>query len=198
MYRFLDIIISIPLLVLFTPIILLISVVTVIMDGLPIFFLQTRTGHMGREFRIIKFRTMAVTKFAKDPDQANRETDRITKLGHLLRATRIDELPQLINVTLGQMSLVGPRPHAKSHDELFSKQSPRYAERQNVRPGITGLAQVSGANGPIENGAMLEKRIFYDLIWVRQRTIRLYFKILFQTAILFVGFEKKHDDTASD
>lgn len=168
------------------------------MDGLPIFFLQTRTGHMGREFRIIKFRTMAVTKFAKEPDQASREANRITQLGHLLRATRIDELPQLINVILGQMSLVGPRPHAKSHDELFSKQSLRYAERQNVRPGITGLAQVSGANGPIENGAMLEKRIFYDLIWVRQRTISLYFKILFLTAILFLGFEKKRDDTASD
>jgi lipopolysaccharide/colanic/teichoic acid biosynthesis glycosyltransferase len=106
---------------------------------------QYRTGRDGKVFRIFKFRTMRVREDCVSVKQAIRGDARITRVGALLRRTSMDELPQLMNVVRGEMSLVGPRPHAVAHDEMFAALCPEYRERFKVRPGITGWAQVNGS-----------------------------------------------------
>jgi putative colanic acid biosynthesis UDP-glucose lipid carrier transferase len=134
---------------LFLPILLVAMVVIWAETGAPIFFRQHRTGRDGRIFSILKFRTMTVVEDGETILQAQRGDARITRVGRVLRRFSIDELPQLINVIAGDMSMVGPRPHAVAHDQEFMCRVPEYAQRFRVRPGITGLAQVSGLRGEI-------------------------------------------------
>jgi len=113
----------------------------------PVFFAQNRRGSNGRNFLMLKFRTMTVQENGESITQATRNDPRVTKIGRLLRSASIDELPQLLNVIRGEMSLVGPRPHALAHDNYFEKLLQDYASRYHVKPGMTGWAQVNGLRG---------------------------------------------------
>jgi putative colanic acid biosysnthesis UDP-glucose lipid carrier transferase len=128
-------------------------------------FKQDRGGFGGKPFRIWKFRTMTVTE-NRGVVQARRDDVRLTRLGGFLRRSSWDELPQLFNVLMGDMSIIGPRPHALEHDIKFEKVDPRYATRRLARPGVTGLAQVSGCRGPTETDAKIIARTGFDAEYV--------------------------------
>ncbi len=138
----------------------------------PLFFVQNRIGKNGVTFRCYKFRTMHVNDDA-DLRQCCENDERIFRVGRFLRATHMDELPQLLNVLIGNMSLVGPRPHMVYHDELFSAMVPEYVLRQQVRPGLTGLAQVQGCHGPTPDIESIRRRTRYDLHYVRNASPKL-------------------------
>ncbi len=146
----------------------------------PLFFVQDRIGKNGHVFRCIKFRTMHVNEDA-DVRQCSDDDERIFKFGKFLRSTHLDELPQLINVLRGDMSLVGPRPHMVYHDELFAAMVPEYILRQQVRPGLTGLAQVQGCHGPTPDIESIRRRTRYDLHYVRNASPKLDTVIFFKT-----------------
>jgi putative colanic acid biosynthesis UDP-glucose lipid carrier transferase len=149
----------------------------------PILFRQKRCGFNGRCFPIRKFRTMSVLEDGPSIIQAQFADKRVTHLGTWLRRTSIDELPQLLNVLEGSMSLVGPRPHAVAHDNQFDKIVRNYAFRRRVKPGLTGWAQVNGCRGPTPTAASIERRVEYDLWYIDNWSLRLDFKILLQTPI---------------
>ncbi|HEX7890923.1 MAG TPA: sugar transferase, partial [Ramlibacter sp.] len=136
-------------LLVFLPLLLLIGVAIWMESEGPVLFRQQRTGLHGRPFRIYKFRTMRVTEDGADIRQAVRGDSRITPLGALLRKLSLDELPQLVNVLKGEMSIVGPRPHALAHDLVWRDRVPGYAGRFRTRPGLTGAAQVNGYRGEV-------------------------------------------------
>jgi polysaccharide biosynthesis protein PslA len=149
----------------------------------PILFRQERRGLNGASFTILKFRSMSVTESGHDMVQARRGDPRVTRVGRILRATSIDELPQLFNVLFGDMSLVGPRPHAIRHDDELALALPRYAERRRVKPGITGWAQVHGWRGETTTLAQMSGRTAMDLIYVENWSIFLDVWILILTVI---------------
>lgn len=148
-------------------------------------FRQERGGFNGRTFRIWKFRTMRVTE-NRGVVQARRGDARITTLGAFLRRSSWDELPQLFNVLKGDMSIVGPRPHAIEHDIQFERADPRYPQRQRARPGITGLAQVNGCRGPTETEDKIRARTSYDVEYVRNWSWVREFKILVDTVAVLL------------
>jgi putative colanic acid biosynthesis UDP-glucose lipid carrier transferase len=149
----------------------------------PVFFRQKRCGFNGRSFGIYKFRTMLVMEDGPSIVQARAVDCRVTPIGKWLRRTSIDELPQLLNVLDGSMSLVGPRPHAVAHDSEFDKVVWNYAFRRRVKPGLTGWAQVHGCRGPTPTAALIERRVEYDLWYIDNWSIRLDLAILLQTPI---------------
>jgi putative colanic acid biosynthesis UDP-glucose lipid carrier transferase len=149
----------------------------------PVFFRQQRCGFNGRSFRIYKFRTMSVLEDGPSIVQAQFGDQRFTRLGTWLRRTSIDELPQLINVLNGTMSLVGPRPHAMAHDNEFDKIVRNYAFRRRVRPGLTGWAQVHGCRGPTPTRASIEERVQFDLWYIDNWSLSLDIAILLWTPI---------------
>ncbi len=132
----------------------------------PVFFRQRRRGYNLREFRILKFRTMTTLDDGDVIKQATKGDARVTRLGEFLRSSNLDELPQLINVLTGEMSIVGPRPHAVAHDRLFETRIAKYGRRLNVRPGITGWAQVNGLRGPTETDDAMRERVEHDLYYI--------------------------------
>jgi lipopolysaccharide/colanic/teichoic acid biosynthesis glycosyltransferase len=146
-------------------------------------FRQERGGFNGRTFRIWKFRTMSVME-NRGVVQARRGDARITSLGAFLRRSSWDELPQLFNVLMGDMSIIGPRPHALEHDIQFERVDPRYPQRQRARPGLTGLAQVNGCRGPTETEDKIRARTSYDVEYVRNWSWAREFKILADTVIV--------------
>jgi len=150
----------------------------------PLLFRQRRAGYRGRVFRIYKFRTMTTLEDGRDFRQAARDDARVTRVGRLLRRTSLDELPQLINVLRGEMSLVGPRPHALLQEQTFRLQNQSYALRRMAKPGITGLAQVSGARGAADSPQKLARRLEFDLHYIRNWSLWLDLKILLRTAVL--------------
>jgi putative colanic acid biosysnthesis UDP-glucose lipid carrier transferase len=149
----------------------------------PVLFRQKRCGFNGRCFLIRKFRTMSVLEDGPSIIQAQFADKRVTRLGTWLRRTSIDELPQLLNVLDGSMSLIGPRPHAVAHDNQFDKLVRNYAFRRRVKPGLTGWAQVNGCRGPTPNAASIERRVEYDLWYIDNWSIGLDFAILLQTPL---------------
>jgi putative colanic acid biosynthesis UDP-glucose lipid carrier transferase len=146
-------------------------------------FRQTRTGLNGRTFLIYKFRTMHVQEDGTVVRQAQRGDARLTGLGAILRKTSLDELPQLLNVLRGEMSLVGPRPHALAHDSHYGALIPTYPQRFAVRPGITGWAQINGSRGATPEVADMQRRVELDLWYVEHRSFALDLKILVATAL---------------
>ena len=169
-------------LVLLTP---LLAVVTwlVQLDGRgPAFFRQRRYGYNQETFWIVKFRTMRVMEDGPNVRQATRDDDRVTRLGCWLRRWNIDELPQLLNVIKGDMSLVGPRPHALSHNLEYEKKIRLYARRHNVKPGITGWAQVHGFRGETD-ATRMRKRVEYDLYYIENWSLWLDIQILVRTVL---------------
>jgi len=156
----------------------------------PVIFKQDRYGLNGKRIKMWKFRSMTVTENADKVTQAKKGDARITKFGAFLRRTSLDELPQFINVLKGDMSVIGPRPHAVAHNEEYRKMVDFYMLRHKVRPGITGWAQVNGWRGETETLDKMQKRIEYDLDYIRNWSLWMDFKILILT--LFKGFVGKN------
>jgi Undecaprenyl-phosphate glucose phosphotransferase len=152
----------------------------------PVIFKQYRRGFNGRPFLMFKFRTMSVQENGQNGDavtQATRNDPRITAIGRLLRAYSIDELPQLLNVVRGEMSLIGPRPHALAHDNYFEKVFGDYAFRHHVKPGITGWAQVNGLRGATPTVDLISQRVKMDLWYINNWSLWLDIQIIIRTAI---------------
>ena len=152
----------------------------------PIVFRQRRAGFDNREFVIFKFRTMTVMEDGGAITQTRRNDDRVTRVGRVLRRTSIDELPQLINVLRGEMSLVGPRPHAVAHDDEYKACIDNYALRHHVKPGLTGAAQVAGLRGETQRLALMEQRVERDLWYINNWSLALDLKILAQTCVVLL------------
>lgn len=148
----------------------------------PVFFKQKRTGYRGKEFYCWKFRTMRVNAKA-DVIQAQKDDPRKTKIGEILRRTSIDELPQFINVFLGDMSIVGPRPHMLKHTEDYSKLIDKYMVRHLIKPGITGWAQVNGYRGLTEQLWQMERRVEFDVWYIENWSFLLDLKIVVRTVV---------------
>lgn len=149
----------------------------------PILFRQRRLGFNGRPFHILKFRTMSVLEDGPAVCQAAKFDGRVTRLGRWLRRTSIDELPQLLNVLSGSMSLIGPRPHAVAHDNHFDKVVRNYAFRQHVKPGLTGWAQVNGQRGPTPTEADIRRRVEFDLWYIDNWSLQLDLLIIVRTVV---------------
>jgi putative colanic acid biosynthesis UDP-glucose lipid carrier transferase len=181
--RLTDIGLSVVILLLFLPLLLVIAVLVKFSSPGPVIFKQRRYGLDGREIAVYKFRTMRVTEDGAQIRQASKTDSRITPIGGILRRTSMDELPQLINVLQGRMSLVGPRPHAVAHNEEYRKLIKGYMVRHKVLPGITGLAQVNGCRGETSQLKEMEARVNYDLDYLRRWTPMLDIKIILLTAI---------------
>jgi putative colanic acid biosynthesis UDP-glucose lipid carrier transferase len=158
----------------------------------PVIFKQRRYGLDGREIMVYKFRTMNVSEDGPNIVQASKADARITGVGRFMRRYSLDELPQLVNVLQGHMSLVGPRPHAVAHNEEYRKLIKGYMIRHKVPPGITGLAQVNGCRGETARVEDMQARIDYDLEYLRHWSPLLDFKILFLTAIRFLRDENAY------
>ncbi len=147
----------------------------------PVLFVQRRRGLNQRIIRVFKFRTMSVLEDGADIKQATANDSRVTRLGRLLRRSSLDELPQLINVLRGEMSLVGPRPHALVHDERFSGMLEDYANRHQVKPGLTGLAQVRGLRGDTSTPDKISARVDADIEYIKTWSLKLDIEILART-----------------
>jgi putative colanic acid biosysnthesis UDP-glucose lipid carrier transferase len=181
--RAMDVTLALLALIFFSPLLLLISLAIMIESPGPVLFSQARGGLGGRPFRIFKFRTMRVAEDGPEVRQATRQDPRVTRLGAFLRKTSLDELPQLINVLLGDMSLVGPRPHALCHDLEFAAVVPIYANRAAVRPGLTGLAQVSGCRGEVRSIDDVVRRVQHDVAYIDNWSLGLDLRILAATCV---------------
>jgi putative colanic acid biosynthesis UDP-glucose lipid carrier transferase len=179
--RLTDIIVATVTLIVASPLMLLAAILVKMSSRGSIIFKQRRYGLDGREIIIYKFRTMTVTEDTGPIRQATRGDARVTAVGRLLRRTSLDELPQLVNVLQGRMSLVGPRPHAVAHNELYRKLIKGYMVRHKVPPGITGLAQVHGLRGETTSVELMEARVQYDLEYLRNWSVLLDFQILLKT-----------------
>lgn len=181
-----DLVLSTGLLALFALPMLCIALAIKLTSKGPVFFKQTRYGMGGEKIKVWKFRSMTVMEDGHHVIQTQKQDPRVTPLGGFLRRTSLDELPQLINVFLGSMSLVGPRPHAVSHNEHYRTLIKGYMLRHKVKPGITGLAQVSGFRGETETVDKMEGRVNCDLHYISNWSLLLDFKILWRT--IFKGF----------
>jgi Undecaprenyl-phosphate glucose phosphotransferase len=181
--RICDVILATSALVILLPLMLVTALLIKLDSRGPVLFLQKRNGFNGRTFNIFKFRTMHVHSDAPVIQQATRNDPRVTRLGRWLRRTSIDELPQLLNVLLDDMSLVGPRPHATSHNSEYEKVIANYAFRHHVKPGLTGWAQVNGLRGETSRIAQMERRVEHDLWYINNWSLLLDLKIVLQTIV---------------
>ncbi|QIE43378.1 exopolysaccharide biosynthesis polyprenyl glycosylphosphotransferase (plasmid) [Rhodobacteraceae bacterium SC52] len=172
--------IALVAILLLLPVLVIVAIAIRLESRGPVLFLQDRTGLNGKVFRIFKFRSMTV---GAGLAQARRGDARITRVGAFLRKTSIDELPQLLNVLLGHMSLVGPRPHAVAHDEFYAPQITNYMARYAVKPGMTGWAQVNNARGETETLNKMARRASLDLDYIRDWSLALDLKILIVTPL---------------
>lgn len=185
--RLFDVFGSIVAIILFSPVMLIVAVMIKVTDPGPLIFKQKRVGLKNKPFYMYKFRSMVIQKKSEEEKAWTTKDDpRITPIGKFIRKTSIDELPQLFNVLKGDMSLVGPRPERPMFVEKFKEEIPRYMIKHQVRPGMTGWAQVNGYRG----NTSIKKRIEYDLYYIENWTVGLDIKILFLT--VFKGFINKN------
>jgi putative colanic acid biosynthesis UDP-glucose lipid carrier transferase len=180
--RFMDIALCLAALPLLLPLMLVIAALVGLSSRGPVIFRQRRYGLDGNQITVYKFRTMTVTEDGVNVTQAQRDDKRVTPIGRKLRRYSLDELPQLINVLQGRMSLVGPRPHAVAHNEEYRKLIKGYMVRHKVRPGITGLAQINGCRGETARLEEMQARVHHDLEYLRRWSPLLDVKILVKTA----------------
>jgi putative colanic acid biosynthesis UDP-glucose lipid carrier transferase len=185
--RLADILASLIAIIFCLPALGLISLFIVLNSGGPVFFTQRRGGVGGQTFTILKFRTLTVSEDGLEVIQVHKDDPRVTRVGRFLRALHLDELPQLFNVLAGDMSLVGPRPHAISHDAYYGSRIPGYACRYAVKPGITGWAQINGARGPTPLLSDMRARIELDLWYVENASLTLDILILTRTPFEIAG-----------
>jgi len=181
--RLIDLVGASLALVLLSPLLLVIALLVATTSSGPVFFAQTRYGLDGRPFKMLKFRTMTVSEDGSTPglQQARRDDPRVTPLGRILRRWSLDELPQLLNVLDGSMSLVGPRPHAVDHNEHYRQLIPGYMQRHSFKPGMTGLAQVEGWRGETAELDSMARRVEADLRYQREWSLGLDMRILLRT-----------------
>jgi len=182
--RCFDVVIASLALLLLAPLFLLVAIAVKLDSPGPVLFRQRRGGFKGSTFLICKFRTMRVSEHGRDVCQVSREDPRVTRIGAFLRRSSLDELPQLINVVTGDMSIVGPRPHAVLHDNEFARTARRYRRRQLARPGITGLAQINGARGRTDTPEQVRTRLHYDLAYIEDWSLQGDVAIIIRTALL--------------
>ena len=184
--RLFDLVASFMALLLLSPLLLLIAALIRLDSKGPALFVQRRYGFNQESFRIFKFRSMTTMEDGRHIAQAKARDPRITRIGRFIRRYNLDELPQLLNVLRGDMSLVGPRPHALAHDQLFERKIALYARRHNVKPGITGWAQVNGLRGEIDSPEKIRRRVEHDLYYIDN------WSLLFDVwIILLTVFSKK-------
>ena len=181
--RVLDVALSVTAILLCLPLFALITLAVRLDSAGPILFRQRRAGEGGKLFGIYKFRSMHVLEDGTNVVQALKGDARITRVGRFLRASSLDELPQLFNVLSGEMSLVGPRPHAIAHDEFYSARIANYRVRHLVKPGMTGWAQVHGARGATSELSDMQRRIDLDAWYVAHESIWIDLVILARTPL---------------
>ncbi len=184
--RISDVALSLSILLLIAPLMLLIAIGVKLSSRGPVLFKQRRYGLDGKDIVIYKFRSMTVMEDDEQINQATRNDPRTTRFGSFLRKTSLDELPQFINVLQGRMSVVGPRPHAVSHNEMYRSLIKGYMVRHKVKPGITGWAQVNGFRGETETLEKMQARIDYDLDYLRNWSLSLDLLIIFRTISVIV------------
>ena len=185
-----DYLIAFLALIIFMPAMALIAVAIKLDSKGPVFFRQRRHGFNHRVIEILKFRTMTVQEDGAQVTQATRNDLRVTRIGRILRRTSLDELPQFINVLAGQMSIVGPRPHAIAHNDYYAKLLNNYACRHRVKPGITGWAQINGFRGEVLDSTAMKERVRLDLEYIDSWSLAFDLKILLLTP--FYGFFSKN------
>ncbi|WP_117190461.1 exopolysaccharide biosynthesis polyprenyl glycosylphosphotransferase [Rhizobium terrae] len=190
--RAFDIVFSLTAILSLFPLLLVVAIAIKLDSPGPVLFKQIRKGHGGRCFRILKFRSMTVMEDGGDVRQATRNDPRVTRIGAVIRAASIDELPQFWNVLRGEMSIVGPRPHALAHDDLYDSQITKYAYRRHVKPGLTGWAQINNCRGETPNIEKMEERIFHDLWYINNWSFWLDMKIIIRTAVQICDFGKAY------
>jgi len=179
-----DIVLALLILVLVSPLMLAIAIGVKLSSPGPVLFRQRRYGLDGKRIVVYKFRTMTVSEDGDVVRQATRDDRRVTRFGAFLRRTSLDELPQFINVLQGRMSVVGPRPHAVAHNEMYRKLIRGYMIRHKVKPGITGFAQVNGWRGETDTVEKMKARIDYDLQYLRNWSLLLDLQIILRTIIV--------------
>lgn len=184
-----DIIVSFIILILISPLLLIISILVKTTSHGPILFKQNRHGLNGTIIKVWKFRSMSVMEEGESVKQATKNDQRVTRVGAFLRKTSLDELPQFFNVLFGSMSIVGPRPHALSHNEYYAEHINDYMLRHIVKPGITGLAQVSGWRGETDTLDKMQNRVTCDLEYIAHWSLWLDIKLIFLTILR--GFTQK-------
>ena len=178
-----DVTVALTALLFLIPVFLAVALLIKAETAGPVFFRQKRYGLNRQPFEIFKFRTMTVLESSGDFEQARADDRRVTQIGRFLRRSSLDEMPQLINVLLGQMSLVGPRPHAIAMDDAYAAMVAGYDDRFLVRPGLTGLAQITGYRGPTDTYDKIARRIGRDRMYIRRWSPRLDVMIVLQTPI---------------
>jgi putative colanic acid biosynthesis UDP-glucose lipid carrier transferase len=176
-----DLVLSSLILLAVSPLMLLISLGVKISSAGPVIFKQRRYGLDGHEIVVYKFRTMKVCQDGAQVPQATQNDHRVTAFGRFLRRSSLDELPQFVNVLQGTMSIVGPRPHAVAHNEYYRRLIPGYMLRHKVRPGLTGWAQINGWRGETETLDKMEKRVEFDLDYLRRWSLGFDLKIIWLT-----------------
>jgi undecaprenyl-phosphate galactose phosphotransferase/putative colanic acid biosynthesis UDP-glucose lipid carrier transferase len=181
--RALDIAVACIALILLLPVLLVVALTIKFESSGPVLFRQQRAGFNAKRFSIFKFRTMVVMEDGDTIAQVRRFDPRVTGIGRILRATSIDELPQLFNVLGGQMSLIGPRPHAIAHDSLYGNLLSDYAFRHHVKPGMTGWAQVNGCRGATPRVEHMQRRLDLDLWYIKNWSLGLDLWILLKTIV---------------
>ena len=184
-----DMVLSVLILILISPILLIIAAAVKFGSPGPVIFKQRRYGLDGDEILVYKFRSMSVCEDGGNIQQAQKNDSRLTRLGAFLRKSSLDELPQFINVLQGRMSIVGPRPHAVAHNELYRNLIKGYMIRHKVKPGITGWAQVNGFRGETDTLDKMQSRINFDLDYLRNWTLKLDLQIILKT--IFVVFKRE-------
>ena len=185
-----DIVLSTLILIMISPVLLGLAFAVKFTSKGPVFFKQNRYGIDGKPIKVWKFRSMNVMEDGAKVTQATKNDSRFTPIGQFIRKTSLDELPQFINVLQGQMSIVGPRPHAVAHNEEYRKLVDGYMLRHKVKPGITGWAQINGWRGETDTLDKMEKRIEFDLEYIRNWSLFFDLKIVFLT--IFKGFVNKN------
>ncbi|MGZ4993405.1 MAG: undecaprenyl-phosphate glucose phosphotransferase [Methylobacter sp.] len=184
--RISDVVLSLLILQLIAPLMVLIAIGVKLSSPGPVLFKQRRYGLDGKDIVVYKFRSMTVMEDGEQVNQATRNDPRITPLGGFLRKTSLDELPQFINVLQGRMSIVGPRPHAVSHNEMYRNLIKGYMIRHKVKPGITGWAQINGFRGETDSLEKMQARIDYDLDYLRNWSLFLDLLIIFKTITVVI------------
>lgn len=179
--RALDIFVAGSALLFFAPVLLLVGVLIKLESRGPILFRQARGGLHGQTFTIFKFRSMRCEENSDRVVQAARDDDRVTRIGRFIRKTSVDELPQLLNVLMGDMSIVGPRPHALAHDVEYGAVIPRYSLRFRAKPGLTGLAQIRGLRGGTDEVQAMAARVEADVEYIEHWTFGSDIRILLLT-----------------
>lgn len=190
--QLIDIVVAVTALTILAPLMISVAIAIKLDSEGPVFFRQTRHGFNGRPFGIYKFRSMTVMEDGEVVRQAQKNDDRVTRVGYWIRRLSIDELPQLLNVVYGDMSIVGPRPHASAHDRYFTSAIEKYAFRHHVKSGITGWAQVRGARGETDTLDKMQRRVELDLWYINNWSVWLDFSIMIRTIFVVFGTENAH------